>query len=124
MYDIKDLREASDTESKFIKTFWRAVTSTKDEVLDIFELKSAYRTLETQLDIARMVCNHKIEWSYTPQEIVDEVTKFYNYLIDKEDKSAKAALEQLRDQKLVLSLWDECQRKSPHYDDVFRFPQR
>ena len=100
MYDIKDLREASDTESKFIKTFWRAVTSTKDEVLDIFELKSAYRTLETQLDIARMVCNHKIEWSYTPQEIVDEVTKFYNYLIDKEDKSAKAALEQLRDLKL------------------------
>lgn len=100
MYDIKDLREASSTESKFIKTFWATINSTKDEILDVFELDAAYRTLETQIDIAKMVCKHKSEWSYKAQEIADEVTKFYDYLIEKEESSAKSDLEKLRDEKL------------------------
>ncbi|QKX06319.1 hypothetical protein HN014_15835 [Aquimarina sp. TRL1] len=100
MYDIKDLREATDTESEFIKKLWKTISSTKDEVLCFFEIEAAYSTLETQLEIAKMVCKHKLEWAYSPQEIADEVTSFYDYIISKEEDEVKTFLEKLKNQKL------------------------
>ncbi|MDB0602918.1 SH3 domain-containing protein [Tenacibaculum maritimum] len=103
MYDIKDLREASTTESRFVETMWRKLGVVEDDVLDFFELEAAYALLETQEKISKMVCKHKIEWSYTPEEIAKEVEGFYNYYIgyqrDLGEDTQK--LEELKEEKLA-----------------------
>ncbi|SFZ83226.1 SH3 domain-containing protein [Tenacibaculum maritimum] len=103
MYDIKDLREASTTESRFVETMWRKLGVLEDDVLDFFELEAAYALLETQEKISKMVCKHKIEWSYTPEEIAKEVEGFYNYYIgyqrDLGEDTQK--LEELKEEKLA-----------------------
>ncbi|CAA0181809.1 CHAP domain-containing protein [Tenacibaculum maritimum] len=103
MYDIKDLREASTTESRFVETMWRKLGVVEDDVLDFFELEAAYALLETQEKISKMVCKHKIEWSYTSEEIAKEVEGFYNYYIgyqrDLGEDTQK--LEELKEEKLA-----------------------
>jgi len=101
IYDIKDLRENERTESNFVKELWKTLGYTlNEEELDLFELDAAYSILETQQDLSRMVCNHKSEWSYTPEQIVNEVTKIYDYSIKKAPKKAKENLKKIKEEVL------------------------
>ncbi|MBL3658993.1 SH3 domain-containing protein [Fulvivirga sediminis] len=101
MYEVKGLRDCNDSHaSDFIKKFWKTLNVKNDDVLDIFELDAAYSMLETQLAVSKIVCEHKSEWSYTANDIADEVTKFYDYQISQEDESLKEELKKLKEDKL------------------------
>lgn len=123
MYDIEGLRDSKKTESDFINKLWSKLDSTNDNIIDVFEIDAAYKTLETQNQIAKMVCNHKTEWSYKPQEIADEVSVLYDYLISKQKPEVKSELETIKQKKLKgikgqvekLMWWDEAKENDKKY---------
>ncbi|UII28982.1 SH3 domain-containing protein [Fulvivirga maritima] len=101
MYEVKGLRDCNDSHaSDFIKKFWKTLNVKNDDVLNVLELDAAYSMLETQLAVSKIVCQHKTEWSYTANEITNEVTKFFDYLIAQEDEDGEWDLESLKEQKL------------------------
>ncbi|WP_108869609.1 hypothetical protein [Aquimarina aquimarini] len=115
IYDIIGLRENKETESPFIKKLWDTLDVNNNEIIDLFEIESAYRILEVQQAIAKIVCRHKSEWAYEPQQIIDEISVFYDYRISKQKPSIQNALEALKEEKLEgikaqlekLMFWDE-----------------
>lgn len=123
IYDIKDLRDKERTDSEFIKTLWKEIDFSGEGLIDYTELSLAYRIKETQQKIAKIVCKHKSEWSYTPDEIKSEVEKFYDYFItlannQKKDQKVINGLKKLKEEKLEglkeqvekLMFWNEASR--------------
>ncbi|WP_282116359.1 peptidoglycan DD-metalloendopeptidase family protein [Cellulophaga baltica] len=122
IYDIKGLHNFIRTDSLFISELWSKLDVTKNknkDLIDINELRIAYKTLETQEAIAKMVCKHTLEWAYTPKQISDEVSKIYDYYISLEDPSVEGELKDLKKQKLQgleeqvekMMFWEELKTK-------------
>ncbi len=127
VYDLKGLRDFEENGSEFIETLLANLDIIKDDILDKDELNFAFSILEIQQEIAKMVCNHKIEWAYTPNEIAGEISKIYDYLIGKQPEEAQSELKQIKADKLEvhkaqvtnLMFWDELSTKiySPTTND-------
>ncbi|WP_054850689.1 hypothetical protein [Olleya sp. ITB9] len=102
MYDIQNVLGKPSTDSHFIKTLWDKIdVIKKDSVITNAELEHAYRFLEIQDEVSKMVCKHKIEWSYIFEEIKAEATEFYNYAIETlYDKELHKDLHKAKDEKL------------------------
>lgn len=102
MYDIQNVLGKPSTDSHFIKTLWDKIdVIKKDGVITNAELEHAYRFLEIQDEVSKIVCKHKIEWSYIFEEIKAEITEFYNYAIETlYDKELHEDLHKAKDEKL------------------------
>ena len=120
IYDIKGLRDFEENGSEFIEKLLDNLDVIKDGILDKDELNFACGIPEIQEEMAKMICSHKMEWSYTPDEIAGEVTKIYDYLISKQPEDAQSELEQLKEDKLTvhkaqvenLMFWNKLKKKT------------
>ncbi|WP_010522933.1 SH3 domain-containing protein, partial [Aquimarina agarivorans] len=120
IYDLKGLRDFEENGSEFIETLLANLDIIKDNILDKDELNFAFSILEIQQEISKMVCNHKIEWAYSPEEIAGEISKIYDYLISKQPEEAQSELKQIKADKLEvhkaqvdnLMFWDKLKTKT------------
>ena len=97
---IKGVRQAENTDSVFVKALWKKLSSTPNSEVDKKELDIAFRTPQIQECLTKVVCKHKIEWAYTPEEIQKEAGDYKDYLISLQDDTLKEELERLKEEKL------------------------
>ncbi|MFV0290417.1 MAG: SH3 domain-containing protein, partial [Mangrovibacterium sp.] len=67
LYKLED----NDGKNFLLRQLWKEFDIKKaDGIVDQSELELAYRSEQTQERISKQVCQHKLEWSYTPEELV------------------------------------------------------
>ncbi len=84
-----------------LKHMWKQFDiKKKDGIIDSDELNMIYSILESQQVVSKIVCKHKLEWSYEPDAVVQQVEKFFDDQIALKPSEQQNDLKNIKKEKL------------------------
>jgi len=130
MYEVSGHLNCKDTTSNFVKKLWGKIDKNDSSVIDKTELNTAYKSIEFQDIVSKIVCKHKNEWSYKPDELKDEISNFFDYFIKAKPAEYHSSMNDLKEKNLdlikeqatKLMFWDEASKLKPRPDKVEGIP--
>jgi len=102
-FAIKGILDYNTTESEFIKKVWESFDFNDDDIIDADEVRLAYKILETQKELSKIVAKNKSEWSYKKGDLVPDIKKFYeSQITKKENQKPKPSQEIINKMKALM----------------------
>ncbi|UII28973.1 CHAP domain-containing protein [Fulvivirga maritima] len=102
VYSVKEVLEAKENNT-FLCSIWDIVDANKDKILDQHEWRNAYKRKEIVSAFSKLVCQHKNEWAYTPNDIKPDMEQLFDIGISLEkDPDLKNKLQERKQFRMKL----------------------